>query len=163
MATGRNNHDDTVLSFFVNNSRWIKSTTHQKQRLLKYSNKLFGSTPEEPTKEPQGTKASNDITAEIKIKGSSGTQATIESNLLAQLDEISSSFRSLVDTLAALEDRVTVGDENGDQNTDSERAHKSEEPTKEGASGTSGDLIDLHSEAPSGDVPEKRQKDKDLL
>ena len=42
------------------------------------------------------------MTAEIKIMTSSGSSA-IESNLLAQLDDISNSFKSLVDTLTALE------------------------------------------------------------
>lgn len=158
MATASNQHDDTVLSFFVNNSRWIKSTPQQKQRLLNYSNKLFGPTSEESPKgaQPGSSKGSNDITAEIKIKGSSGSSTTIESNLLAQLDEISSSFRSLVDTLAALEGRVS-GDENEEQNTDAEKAPKDGDPAKEGASG---DLIDLSSPAPGDNMPEK---DKDTL
>jgi len=151
MATASNHHDDTVLSFFVNNSRWIKCTPQQKQRLSKYSNKLFGSIPEEqPAKDSQSgrSKSSNDITAEIKIKGSSGSSATIESNLLAQLDEISSSFRSLVDTLAALEGRV-AGEENGETSSEAAGTPKDGDSTKEG---TTGDLIDLSSPAPDDDA-----------
>lgn len=157
MATATNKQDETVLSFFVNNSRWIKLTSHQKQRLLKYSSKLIGSQTEDATKQPRSStpdlsKAPNDITAEIKIKGSSGSSATIESNLLAQLDEISSSFKSLVDTLAALEGKVE--DEMEEDNMETDKTTK-EGPDNEGAPSTSRNLIDFSTPSPEESVSEK--------
>ena len=50
-----------------------------------------------------------EIMAEINITGVADP-GMLESNLLAQLDDISSSFRSIVDTLTALERRYPNGD-----------------------------------------------------
>ena len=61
--------------------------------------------------QPQASEISEDdqIMAEINITGVADP-TMLESNLLAQLDDISSSFRSIVDTLTALERRCSTGD-----------------------------------------------------
>lgn len=113
VATARNKEGETSLAFLVNNFRWIKFTANQKLQLTKYGNLLFGqeatfSTRREATTQPQASQAPEDehIMTEINITGVADP-AMLESNLLAQLDDISSSFRSIVDTLTALERRCS--------------------------------------------------------
>ena len=117
IATARNKEGDTCLAFLVNNSRWIKLTASQKLRLTKYGNLLFGQDATFTVKrelglEPAASRPAEngEILAEINITGVADA-SMLESNLLAQLDDISSSFRSIVDTLTALEKRCSPEDE----------------------------------------------------
>lgn len=100
----------------MNNYRWIKLTSNQKLQLTKYGNLLFGQETtfparREATVQPQVPQSPDDeqIMTEINITGVADP-AMLESNLLAQLDDISSSFRSIVDTLTALERRCSSGE-----------------------------------------------------
>ena len=114
IGTARNKEGETALAFLVNNYRWIKLTANQKLRLTKYGNLLFGQETTFPargeaTVQPQVPQTPDDeqIMTEINITGVADP-AMLESNLLAQLDDISSSFRSIVDTLTALERRCST-------------------------------------------------------
>jgi len=116
IATARNKEGDTSLAFLVNNSRWIKLTASQKLRLTKYRNLLFGQDSTFTVKRELGLQSetarpaeNGEIMAEINITGVTDA-SMLESNLLAQLDDISSSFRSIVDTLTALERRCSPED-----------------------------------------------------
>lgn len=115
-ATARNKEGDTSLAFLVNNSRWIKLTASQKLGLTKYGNLLFGQDTTFTFKRELGVQPetsrpaeNGEIMAEINITGVTDA-SMLESNLLAQLDDISSSFRSIVDTLTALERRCSPED-----------------------------------------------------
>lgn len=116
IATAKNKEGDTALAFLVNNSRWIKLTANQKLRLNKYRSVLLGQEATIPARreasaQPDAIQPPEDeeIMAEINITGVADP-GMLESNLLAQLDDISSSFRSIVDTLTALERRYPNGD-----------------------------------------------------
>lgn len=116
IATARNREGDTSLAFLINNSRWIKLTASQKLRLTKYGNLLFGQDSTFTVKRELGLQPetprpaeNGEIMAEINITGVTDA-SMLESNLLAQLDDISSSFRSIVDTLTALERRCSPED-----------------------------------------------------
>ncbi|XP_048584846.1 uncharacterized protein LOC5508594 isoform X2 [Nematostella vectensis] len=159
MAHVTNEVQETVLAFMINNTRWIKLSQAQGQRLVKYSSTMFG--PGEPPNKGDGTSATRqpnsgeDITAEIKITGTSGS-SSIESNLLAQLDEISSSFRNLVDTLASLEGRPAEDQEASAGNSTKEGT------AQEGQASSSGDLIDLSEPGPSLPQSPGFSKDENL-
>ena len=114
IATGRNKEDETTLAFLVNNSRWIKYTSHQNTSLRTYGNHLLeplmGSTVKRETvPQPETTQSPQDNEAMTEIKLTNTANASmLESNLLAQLDDISSSFQNIVDTLTTLEKRCSV-------------------------------------------------------
>lgn len=140
IATARNKEGDTCLAFLVNNSRWIKLTASQKLRLTKYGNLLFGQDTTFTVKrelglEPAASRPAEngEILAEINITGVADA-SMLESNLLAQLDDISSSFRSIVDTLTALEKRCSPEDA---QQADSDETAK---PVEDKASPSGNDL-----------------------
>lgn len=97
----------------MNNARWIKLTASQKIRLTKYGNVLFGQDTAFTIKrelglQPAASRSPGDgeIMAEINITGVADA-SMLESNILAQLDDISSSFRGIVDSLTALERRCS--------------------------------------------------------
>lgn len=113
IATATNKEGETPLAFLVNNARWIKLTASQKLRLTKYGNFLFGQDTAFTVKrelglQPAASRSPGDgeIMAEINITGVADA-SMLESNILAQLDDISSSFRSIVDSLTALERRCS--------------------------------------------------------
>ena len=106
-----NKEGETVLGFLINNSRWIKLTDQQKLRLKKYANQVLGG---DAAKADAKLSKPSEMPAEIKVAGSVGA-STIESNLLEQLDDISHSFRSLVDTLTALEERCSAAEDEGSE------------------------------------------------
>lgn len=141
------------MAFLVNNSRWIKLSANQKLRLTKYGNLLFGQDATFPFKREQGTQQEashapeeGEIMTEINITGVADA-TMLESNLLAQLDDISSSFRSIVDTLQALEMRCQLPEQQPQQQnpaTDSdEKAKLAENDSTPSANQT---LMELASE-----------------
>ena len=118
------------MAFLVNNSRWIKLTASQKLRLTKYGNLLFGQDATFTVKRELGLQPetsrpaeNGEIMAEINITGVTDA-SMLESNLLAQLDDISSSFRSIVDTLTALERRCSPEDAQLSVQADSDETAK---------------------------------------
>ena len=140
IATARNKEGETALAFLVNNYRWIKLTANQKLRLTKYGNLLLGQETtfparREATVQTQVPQSPDDeqIMTEINITGVTDP-AMLESNLLAQLDDISSSFRSIVDTLTALERRCSSGE--GQQQQQQTAPGDSEDKAKTAASET---------------------------
>ena len=144
IATARNREGETTLAFLVNNSRWIKHTANQKLRLTKYGNLLFGQETIFPARrevpsQPQAPEPPEDeqIMAEINITGMADP-AMLESNLLAQLDDISSSFRSIVDTLTALERRCSPDEGQQQQATAGDPEEKAKAVTSEASANESG-------------------------
>ena len=113
----------------MNNARWIKLTASQKLRLTKYGNLLFGQDTAFAVKRELGLQPAasqspdGEILAEINIS-SVADASMLESNILAQLDDISSSFRSIVDSLTALEKRCSPeeGQQQGAQADPNEKA-----------------------------------------
>ena len=141
IATSRNKEGETSLAFLVNNYRWIKFTANQKLRLTKYGNHLFGQEATFParreltaqTQSPESPEQ-GEIMTEINITGVADPEM-LESNLLAQLDDISSSFRSIVDTLTALERRCSTGEEQQQQTVPGDPEGKAKTATNEASTG----------------------------
>ena len=132
------------MAFLVNNSRWIKLTASQKLRLTKYGNLLFGQDTAFTVKRELGLRPeasrpaeNGEILTEINITGVTDA-SMLESNLLAQLDDISSSFRSIVDTLTALERRCSP--EDVQQESAQADSDETEKPVENEASPSGNDL-----------------------
>ncbi|XP_022781948.1 uncharacterized protein LOC111322968 [Stylophora pistillata] len=145
IATATNREGETALAFLVNNSRWIKLSVSQKQRLTKYGSMLFGQDVAFPVKREQATQQDvsrspqeGDIMTEINITGVSDT-TMLETNLLAQLDDISSSFRSIVDTLQALERRCQLPEQPQEQTQNPQTGDEKDKEKLPGNESTSGE------------------------
>lgn len=106
---------------------------------------LFGQDVAFPVKREQATQQDvsrspqeGDIMTEINITGVSDT-TMLETNLLAQLDDISSSFRSIVDTLQALERRCQLPEQPQEQTQNPQTGDEKDKEKLPGNESTSGE------------------------
>ena len=109
MATSVNKEGETALAFLINNSRWIRFTAQQRLRLAKYSTRMCGADAAKQDLRA-GDKKRDVLIQEIKAP-STADASSIETNLIEQLDDISQTFRNLVDTLSELEERCSATEE----------------------------------------------------
>lgn len=161
IATATNREGETALAFLVNNSRWVKLSANQKQRLSKYGSILLGQDAAFPVKREQRPQQEvsrspqeDEIMTEINITGVSDT-TMLETNLLAQLDDISSSFRSIVDTLQALERRCQLPEQPQQQQQTPQKGDEKDMeklPGNESTSGGNETPMDVASENTAGSI-----------